>query len=97
MNISLTEESSEWYCPPLLPFLIPSPLIHLHLYYSLLFLSGKKVSNRGTIFPMSQAWVKHSCPPGNEWKVVIESQIRKGSESTLSISFLKMEKSGEND
>lgn len=65
MNISLTEESSEWYCPPLLPFLIPSRLIHLHLYYSLLFLSGKKymhpkVSNRGTIFPMSQAWVEHS-------------------------------------
>ena len=64
MNISLTEESSEWYCT-LLSFLIPSPLIHLHLYYSLLFLSGKKymhptVSNRGTIFPMSQTRVDHS-------------------------------------
>ena len=101
MNISLTVESSEWFCL-LLPFFIPTPLILMHLYYSLLFLSGEKymhpkVSNHGTFFPMSQAWVDHSWPLGNEWKPVIGSQIRKGPASTLSISFLKMEKSGEND
>ena len=101
MNISLTVESSEWFCL-LLPFFIRTPLILMHLYYSLLFLSGEKymhpkVSNHGTFFPMSQAWVDHSWPLGNEWKPVIGSQIRKGPASTLSISFLKMEKSGEND
>lgn len=106
MNISLTEECSEWCRLLSLSCFIPSsPLIPLQLFLSLPFLSGEKymhpkVSNHGSVFLMGQALVVHSWPPGNEWQPVIESQVRKGSESTLSISVgdaRKMEKSGENE